>query len=319
MKGLALSEHLFKTHIQAAFQEQFPTLYTQLAFGLAGSGSECFGYDDDLSVDHDWGPRLCIWVDEALFVQDGKTLQHRYQQLLKSYSHQGRSLNVDTQAPRDGVLSIQRFYSYYLGLSELPSSWKQWLMLSDESLSQCTNGRVFSDPKGLFTHYRETLLSYYPDDVWFKKIGAACIRISQYGQYNYPRAVKRNDMLAAGHCISAFCSEVVALACLLKRTYKPFYKWHYRKLGELGDFGTLLHEKLLLLVSLAPTLNEARSSLIEEIVAILRNQLLKLEKFEELQGCAAALNQSNFLQEYGFMVNSLIQNQQLRALTGYIP
>ena len=62
MNGLELSEAFYRTHGAPMLQEQFPDLLPLLAVGLTGSGSECFGFDDDLSRDHDFEPGFCIFL-----------------------------------------------------------------------------------------------------------------------------------------------------------------------------------------------------------------------------------------------------------------
>ena len=63
MKGLELNRAFFE-EIRPALQRDFPELYAELAAGLVGNGSECFGYDDAISRDHDWGVALQLWLPE---------------------------------------------------------------------------------------------------------------------------------------------------------------------------------------------------------------------------------------------------------------
>ena len=61
MKGLELSQAFFEEHGRPMLETQFPELLPFLAAGLFGSGSECFGYDDVTSQDHDFEPGFCFW------------------------------------------------------------------------------------------------------------------------------------------------------------------------------------------------------------------------------------------------------------------
>lgn len=55
MKGLDLSKLFYTEQVRPALAQRFPQLLPRIAAGLVGEGSQCFGYDDDLSQDHDWG------------------------------------------------------------------------------------------------------------------------------------------------------------------------------------------------------------------------------------------------------------------------
>ena len=78
MNGLAVARQYYRTVGRPALQAQFPGLLPRMAFGLAGEGSECFGFDDALSREHDWGAGFCIWLDEADFRQYGAQVQTAY-------------------------------------------------------------------------------------------------------------------------------------------------------------------------------------------------------------------------------------------------
>ena len=64
MKALELSREYFEKTAFPAMQKKFPDLSLRIAAGLVGNGSECFGYDDEQSRDHDWGIDFFIWLPE---------------------------------------------------------------------------------------------------------------------------------------------------------------------------------------------------------------------------------------------------------------
>ena len=72
MKGLELSERFYFEYGAPMLHNEFPELEEIVAVGLCGSGSECFGFDDEISKDHDFDPGFCIFIpDEAII--DEKT------------------------------------------------------------------------------------------------------------------------------------------------------------------------------------------------------------------------------------------------------
>src|SRR5258708_32242427 len=61
--GLALAGAFYEEVVRPLLDEAFPQL--EHAAALLGAGSEVLGFDTERSTDHDWGPRL------QLFVADG--------------------------------------------------------------------------------------------------------------------------------------------------------------------------------------------------------------------------------------------------------
>ena len=72
MKGLELSKRYFEEYGRPMLQKNFADVLSKLAVGLIGSGSECYGFDDDTSTDHDFEPAFCIFIPDEDII-DRKT------------------------------------------------------------------------------------------------------------------------------------------------------------------------------------------------------------------------------------------------------
>ena len=62
MKGLEAARRLYAEKGAAIIHEHFPEYEGRIAVGLAGSGSQCLGFDDEISRDHDFEPGFCLWL-----------------------------------------------------------------------------------------------------------------------------------------------------------------------------------------------------------------------------------------------------------------
>ena len=114
MKGLTLSLMFYREYGAPMLHEQFPDLEGRIAVGLAGSGSECFGYDDELSQDHDFEPGFCLWLTRADYEAHGFALERLYAKLPKVFEGFSRQPLSPVGGNRHGVLVIEDFYQKYL-------------------------------------------------------------------------------------------------------------------------------------------------------------------------------------------------------------
>jgi hypothetical protein len=78
MKGLELSEKYYMEYAVPMIKGKFPDYEERIAVGLVGSGSECYGFDDDISTDHDFGPSFCIWLTDEDFEKIGTEITREY-------------------------------------------------------------------------------------------------------------------------------------------------------------------------------------------------------------------------------------------------
>lgn len=248
MKGLELSRNYYDTYGRTMIDEQFPEIAGYTAAGLVGYGSECLGFDDEISRDHDYGPSFCIWLPREIYVRFGKAVQAAYDALPKTFLDFSERVEEAQGKGRVGALCLEDFYGGILGTETLPHTDAQWLMIPEEALSTAVNGCVFEDRLGAFSAFREGLLRYYPESIWRRKLADALARTSQAGQYNYARAMQRGERVAAELALSEFVRESMHLVYLLNRSYAPFYKWMHRGLhelstgGEIGDMLGLLYQ-----------------------------------------------------------------------------
>ena len=113
MKGLELSRAYFEQFGRPMLEEQFPNLLPYLAVGLFGSGSECFGWDDELSRDHDFEPGFCIFLPEEELVDRRREflLERAYAKLPKEFEGVKRSLLQPVGGARHGVRRTAEFFT----------------------------------------------------------------------------------------------------------------------------------------------------------------------------------------------------------------
>lgn len=62
-KGLDLSESYYREAVGPLLRSHFPSM--QISAGLLGDGSEVLGFDTEMSQDHDWGPRVMLFLHES--------------------------------------------------------------------------------------------------------------------------------------------------------------------------------------------------------------------------------------------------------------
>lgn len=261
ISGLELSKCYYETYGKAMLKEQFPEYADRVAAGLVGHGSECLGFDDMWSKDHDFGPGFCLWLTEKDYEKVGQKMQEAYEALPKAFMGYPARNTSKRGGGRVGVLSIPEFYEEFTGNGA-------WSEMEDEKLAMAVNGEMFDDPLGEFSAIREQLQNGMPFAVWKRRLANAVALTAQAGQYNYGRCKKRNDVVAANLALDEFVREGMRTAYLLNRRYMPYYKWAWRGLENLERLSELkpLFEQVL-------SSEGERESVVEEICARLLEEL----------------------------------------------
>lgn len=306
MKGLELSKLFYTEQVRPALAQRFPQLLPRIAAGLVGEGSQCFGYDDDLSQDHDWGAAVCLWLTLDDYENYGAAVQQMLMELPATFY----GYPVSWVPGRNGVLEMGAFYRKYLNVDGVPTTIGQWLAIPAHHLAVATNGEVFEDELGKFSAIRNDLRQGYPEDIRRKKLAKCCMTIAQAGQYNYPRVMSRGDKVAAALTEGEFIQAVISAVYLLNNQYAPFYKWMQHGLKTLPRLGA--------------TVGGMLESLTAYPAAGMAEEDYYVQKIQQMQQICAVLvtelqqqglSESNdpFLVEQGMQVHNHISHAGLRA------
>ena len=244
--GMQLAKLYWQTYGKPLLdQPKFAKYKNRIAAGLVGHGSECYGFDDEISRDHDFGPGFCLWLTDEDYAKIGDDLQAAYDSLPQEYAGFGSREETPRAkscegSKRVGVFSISEFFENITGFATAPSQNEPhlWLSLSEPTLAAATNGQIFADPLGEFSKTRQSF-KLMPDDVRISLISRRLGMMAQAGQYNVPRMLARKDGAAAWLSINEFVHASASIVFLLNNPisagYLPYYKWQFAALRKLSN------------------------------------------------------------------------------------
>lgn len=260
--GLTLSELFFNEIVGPILEARFPGL--TYSAGLIGIGSEVLGFDDEMSTDHHWGPRLMLFLGQ----KDADRFAEAISEILAEelpYEFHGYPTNFSEpnlhpndrgtqllQAIEEGpvnhrviVHSVKGFFLEYMGLDIGQAlDPADWLSLPEQKLRAVTAGAVFHDAAGL-ENVRDRL-AYYPRDVWLYLLAAGWGRIEQE-EHLMGRAGMVGDEVGSALIGARLVRDVMRLCFLMERTYAPYPKWFgtaFKQLSCADDLWPILHAAL---------------------------------------------------------------------------
>lgn len=249
--GLTLARGFFFEFVEPLLAKKTPGVAYSAA--LIGPGSDVLGFDTPVSCDHDWGPRLQIFLP-ASESPERATLIDRVlaSELPREYrghpvafaapDERGwRRPLADAAPPLAHLIEISSAGPYarkLIGFDPLEEiDVHDWLSALDERLLELTAGEVFTDPVGELTRMRERL-SYYPREVWIFRMAAQWRRIAER-EALVARAGVGGDDLGSRLALAGLAREIVRLAFLLERRYAPRDLWLARALMSLRSASRL--------------------------------------------------------------------------------
>ena len=238
MPGLELSGRFFREAVEPVVDELAPAL--RYGAALIGDGSDVLGYDDAVSTDHDWGPRVLLFLPDADFAACARELVDGLERRLPptfegwptAFFDQDRMVGFDLPARAAGsaahgveVHVLESWAARQLGLQHpgRDPSPAEWLKMDEQSLLTVTAGAVFRDDLGALTALRERF-AFYPEDVRLARMAELWDAVADQMPF-VGRAGHVGDDPGSRILCAHLGEHAIRLSFLICRRYAPYPKW----------------------------------------------------------------------------------------------
>jgi hypothetical protein len=226
--GLQLARGFYATVVRPLLEEQFSQV--PYAAALLGPGSEVVGFDSQRSTDHDWGPRLQIFLPDSDADRYAAALTAMLaSRLPESFRGYPVAFPVTREPGRPArhrveVTGLGAWLASQLGFDPRHAvTLLDWLATPAQRLAEFTTGEVFHDGPGELSRARDTI-AWYPHDVWLYLLACQWQRIGQ--EEAFPgRCVEAGDDLGSAIVTARLARDLMRLCLLMHRTYPPYSKW----------------------------------------------------------------------------------------------
>ncbi|MFJ8644347.1 DUF4037 domain-containing protein [Streptomyces sp. NPDC093610] len=234
--GLELSQRFYCEAVRPLLDEAAPGVAHSAA--RLGSGSEVLGFDTARSADHEWGPRLQIFLCSQDVTRHGARitalLSERLPKAFRGYpTHFAPAGEGDIRVMRttDGpvhhrveVTDPGTWFTAQLGFDPRSDvTLPDWLATPTQLLAEVTAGAVFHDGLGQLAPIRANL-DWYPHDLWLHLLACQWQRISQEEAF-VGRCGEVGDELGSAVVAARLVRDLMRLCLLMERRYPPYSKW----------------------------------------------------------------------------------------------
>jgi hypothetical protein len=225
--GLQLAREFYADVVRPLLAEHFGQV--PYAAALLGPGSEVAGFDSQRSTDHDWGPRLQIFLTDGDAAQAAAITTMLASALPASF----RGYPVSFPLPRDSgdaarhrvkVAGLDTWLTGHLRFDPRREVTRlDWLAIPTQRLAEFTTGEIFYDGPGELTRARARL-AWYPREEWLYVLACQWERIGQ--EEAFPgRCAEVGDDLGSVIVTARLARDLMRLCLLMKQRYPPYSKW----------------------------------------------------------------------------------------------
>jgi hypothetical protein len=254
LPGRELSAAFYREAVRPLLDQHLPGL--RHSAGLVGAGSEVLGFDTERSIDHNWGPRLQLFVlepDARIEAMLASHLPYRFRGWSTSFTPappgepRTRLLEDRDEGPihhRVEVHQPDRFFGDLLGFDPAAGvTVEDWLATPSQILRSVTSAAVYHDGLGVLGRTRR-VLEWYPRDMWLHLLASKWRRIAQE-EHLMGRAGEVGDDLGSRLLAARLVRDLMRLAFLQERRHAPYAKWFgtaFRELDSATGLMPLLQE-----------------------------------------------------------------------------
>ncbi|PIN75328.1 hypothetical protein COV18_04015 [Candidatus Woesearchaeota archaeon CG10_big_fil_rev_8_21_14_0_10_37_12] len=257
VKGKKLSELFFKELIKPSLKKLYPNL--KYSAGLLGPGSDVIGFDTERSMDHDWGPRILLFLSKKDInkkTEISKVFSRELPYEFRGFSTHftpldkkgvkvAKKINKGIIRHRIEIYSIEYFFKEYLHFDiNKKISIYDWLIFPEHKLLTISEGNVFHDDLEL--NKKLARFKYYPRDVWLYLLECQWKRISQEEHF-MGRCGELNDEIGSKIVATRLVKDIMRLCFLMERKYTPYIKWFgtgFSKLKSAKELKPILNKIL---------------------------------------------------------------------------
>ncbi len=277
--GLILSERYCLDIAAPLLKRYGPNLIYSAS--LIGYGSDVLGFDNPTSMDHNWGPRMQIFVQggDAQRIADidrflRENLPGEFMGFSTHFSEKGADGTQRMQPWAGGPVNhLIEIYDLDVYLNEIFHKdlmclkSLDWLSVPEQRLLELTAGRVFHDGLAKLNPLREQL-RYYPREVQLVKLAAYWNWIDNEEAF-VGRMTEMDDLIGAKLIATRIVKTLMKICFMIRGQYAPYSKWFSHAFAglELPEAS-----RLALTVLTATTPVEVESALAELYLEVVRLQ-----------------------------------------------
>ena len=235
--GLELSRRFYAEAVGPLLEEAAPGIPHSAA--RIGPGSEVLGYDTPRSADHEWGPRLQLFLHPSDVPHHAGRIAHALAEHLPKTFHgypthfapTGETRDIRVMRATDGpvhhrveITHVSAWFKATLGFDPTAAiTPADWLGTPTQHLAEVTAGAVFHDGLHALAPAR-TALRWYPHDLWLYVLACQWQRVAHEEAF-VGRCGEVGDELGSAVVAARLTRDLMRLCLLMDRRYPPYSKW----------------------------------------------------------------------------------------------
>jgi hypothetical protein len=246
------------------------------------------GFDTEMSADHNWGPRVILYLSDEGYTRLGEQIGDALGYRLP-FSFRGHPTHFEEVTGEPGtvlpkltdrrpiehrvqITTLHSFVRRYTGVDlDRELTVLDWLTIPEQKLRTLVAGAVYHDGLNALEPMRQRF-GYYPRAVWLYLLSAQWQRIGQEEPF-VGRTGFAGDELGSAVIAARLVHDVMRLCFLMEKQYAPYSKWFGTAFARLDCAGYLGPVLKRILASQSWPEREGHLNVAYEHVATMHNDL----------------------------------------------